>query len=109
MWTISDNSHERNVSIMAIHGAIGSSLAQADEIEPGIWWVARVKVHNDHQRKGLGRELVRRMTDACANRKAREVRVCPGGYNIPEEQQRAFYAACGFMADDDTGVMIWSP
>lgn len=103
------NKSPGQVSCMIRHGEVRASVASAEEIEQGIWWVSRVKVHDKHQREGHGRRLVAAMKAACAEQGADVVQVIPGGYNVPVAQQRAFYAACGFEPVNDDGLMAWRP
>ena len=86
-----------------------TSVASADEIEQGVWWVSRVKVHDRHHREGHGKRLVAAMKAACAELGADVVQVIPGGYNVPVARQRAFYAACGFEPENENGLMVWRP
>ena len=98
-----------NVSIIQVHSEVRNSVASADEIEPGIWWVSRVLVHRKHRGEGLGKRMVARLLALCGGQKASEVRVAPGGYDNDTERQRGFYAACGFVPVDDGGLMTWKP
>lgn len=102
-----ENAGFGNVSVVLVHAEVRNSVANADEIEPGIWWVARVLVHRDYRGHGVGKELVRRMVALCASEGAREVRVSPGGYDNDTERQRGFYAACGFKPEGGDDLMVW--
>lgn len=104
-----ESTYPGHVSVIAMHNDVRNSVANADEIQPGVWWVARVLVHRDYQGKGLGKRLVARMLELCAAQKAVEVRVAPGGYDNDTERQRGFYAACGFVPENAEGLMIWRP
>lgn len=107
-----ERTEPRHVSIVCFHEGVRNSVAQADEIEPRVWWVARVLVHRDHRGKGIGKRLVERMLHHCRmgsevqSPQCVEVRVVPGGYDNDTERQRGFYAACGFKPTDD-GDLVW--
>lgn len=102
-------SYSGHVSVSQIHAQTRSSVAQADESRPGVWWVARVLVHEKFRGQGLGKRLVARMLALCAAQGAREVQVCPGGYDNDTERQRGFYAACGFVPEGNESMMVWRP
>ena len=80
------------------------------------WWVNRVKVDQDDERKGIGRTLVGMLlTSITENHKGGPlvVQVCPGGtYGTPIKKQKAFYLACGFkhVSGKGTGIVLeWRP
>jgi len=100
---------ERNVSVMhTAPGTIRISIANADLIEPGVWWVARVKVDDASQGKGIGSALCAAMKAACAEMGATQVQVCPGGYDGNTKRQAAFYHRNGFEFVDES-MMVWRP
>ena len=112
---LNDNIHVTStpgfVSASWHHQPIGASVAEANEIRPGFWWVCRVKVREGHQGRGIGKALVGAMKAACAEQGAEVVQVAPGGYDLNTARQRGFYAACGFEPDesDPKGPMYWRP
>lgn len=67
------------------------------------WWLARVVVKKEHRMKGLGRKLLDEL-----KKKAKKVKivVCPGGYDITQEEQFAFYRKMGFVETEE-GSMEW--
>jgi hypothetical protein len=80
------------------------------------WWVNRVKVDRNDERKGIGRTLVGMLlTSIIENHKEGPlvVQVIPGGtYGTPIEKQKAFYLACGFehVSGEGTGIVLeWRP
>jgi GNAT superfamily N-acetyltransferase len=99
------------VSASMRHSNVWVSLAEANEIRPGFWWVCRVKVHRGCEGKGIGKALVAAMKAACAEQGAEVVQVAPGGYDGNTARQRGFYKACGFepAASDPKGPMYWRP
>jgi len=99
------------VSASLRHGGFRSSVAEANELESGTWWVCRVLVHENHRGKGTGKTLVAAMKAACEEQGAKVVQVAPGGYDGNTARQRGFYRACGFepKADDPEGMMYWRP
>lgn len=98
-----------SISVLQTHEGVRSSIASADEVTPGVWWVSRVLVHEKFRGQGLGKELLTRLLALCALQGAELVRVSPGGYDNNTERQRGFYAACGFVPADDDGLMVWAP
>jgi len=101
----------QSVSASLRHGMIRPSVAEANEVESGVWWVCRVLVHQDHRGKGVGKALVAVMKLACVEQGAKVVQVAPGGYDMDTARQRGFYKACGFeaTAEDPEGMMYWRP
>jgi len=120
-WNV--NCNDINVSISTWtddDGGYSKASVASASIVDGLWWVDRVKVHDDHHRQGLGDGLVGRLLAALVGlysaeypRKELRVCVCPGGYNTPPEVQQKFYASCGFkiIDTDPMGgvVMEWTP
>lgn len=99
-----------SISVIMVHDEqIRHSIASADEVRPGVWWVSRVLVQEGYRGKGIGKELVARLLALCAVQRAEEVQVSPGGYDNDTERQRGFYAACGFVPEGDDGLMVWRP
>ena len=98
------------VSASLTHGPMRRSVAEADEVEPGIWWVCRVVIHKDHRGKGIGKALVAAMKAACAERGAEVLQVAPGGYDQDTARQWGFYRACGFKdTEEEVGLLVWRP
>lgn len=95
-----------HVSVSIHHQGIRNSIASADEVEPGVWWVCRVRVADAYQGQGVGSRLVAAMLTECTKHGARLVKVTPGGYGADPRRQKAFYARCGFVGDD---LMAWTP
>jgi GNAT superfamily N-acetyltransferase len=75
-----------------------------------IWWINRVLVPKELRGKGIGRELLCRLKGAVTAQGGSGMIVTPGGYDIPQEDQIAFYRACGFEVVREEGVgvlMLW--
>lgn len=85
------------------------------------WWVTRVLVQLPWRRQGLGSTVLLRALQETAKdigdgaaahgAAAQEVWVVPGGYDMDEAQQRAFYLKHGFEPQfrDGGEVLVWSP
>jgi len=73
-----------------------------------VWWINRVLVPKSLRGKGLGRELLRRLKGAVTAQGGKGMIVTPGGYDIPQGDQIAFYRACDFevVREEDTGVLM---
>jgi GNAT superfamily N-acetyltransferase len=99
------------VSASIRHSRIRASVAEANEIRPGFWWVCRVLVDPKVRGEGVGKALVGAMKAACIEQGAEVVQVAPGGYDLDTARQRGFYAACGFTPKrgDPEGPMYWRP
>jgi len=99
------------VSVSLMCGPVRPSVAEANELGRGVWWVCRVLVNEAYRGGGVGKVLVGLMKAACAERGAEVVQVAPGGYDGDTARQRGFYKACGFepAEDDPEGVMYWRP
>lgn len=88
-----------------INGRVSGS-AEADELRPGVWWIARVFVRPEHRGSGLGTRLLASLMTEVTSQGASEVQVAPGGYGADPARQRAFYVAAGFEGDE---LMTWKP
>jgi GNAT superfamily N-acetyltransferase len=65
-----------------------------EDIGSYVWWICRVKVEPKYRRQGYGRALV---DELAKHQRGFAMIVTPGGYDVPKEEQDAFYAACGFV------------
>jgi GNAT superfamily N-acetyltransferase len=90
-----ENSYDGWVSVSIRMGALPVATASIDEM-PDYWWVSRVFVKERHRRKGFGSQCLTRAVELVREKSSKVIIVAPGGYNIPYEQQRAFYARHGF-------------
>jgi GNAT superfamily N-acetyltransferase len=96
-----------NVSISAwvreeSAGCVDADLMVSTDAPP-YWWLARCKVYLKHRRKGVGRQMLGLLAQTVKGR-GFPVVVAPGGYDITQKEQRAFYRACGFV-DQADGTM----
>jgi len=99
---------DTNVSVMLVNDS-GRCVAiadmdrtdQIDADNNDIWWLARLNVKPEYQRKGYGTILIDKLKE---NAKGLRIIVTPGGYNTPFEIQHDFYESCGFV-DQEEGLM----
>jgi hypothetical protein len=77
---------------------MSSFLYNLTHVGEFVWWIARVKVDENYQRMGYGKDLV---TTLASLRKGHVMVVAPGGYSTPQEVQEAFYLSCGFIRQGD--------
>ena len=100
---------DANVSVSFADGPFGIATAAMDfmEFESGekYWWLARVIVKKPYRRQGLGRKLLEELQSRA---KGIKIVVCPGGYDISQKEQFAFYRAMGFVELDNEGGMVWT-
>lgn len=90
-------SSAQDITVSSIDGHRSVATASlSPTTEPGVWWVARVFVRPEYRKKGLGRAVVDKIKAAAQQRGVHKLVVCPGGYDIPQEVQEAFYVSCGF-------------
>jgi GNAT superfamily N-acetyltransferase len=60
------------------------------------------------RRKGVGKALLNLLFKKLHSLGAEWVDVAPGGYDLPQEQQYAFYSSCGFEHDPkQEGRMVY--
>ena len=88
------------VSVSIREGYIGAANASAHLLPEGQWWVARVFVHPRFRRGGYGSQCLIRAIELIREHSQAPVIVAPGGYDIPFEEQQAFYARCGFVGGE---------
>jgi len=77
----------------AIAGFVGCSALDIYESDTPVCWVMALSVSECFRRRGIGRALLSRVEQWCADAGLRDIRVHSG------EQRRdahAFYEACGF-------------
>lgn len=85
------------------------ATAEANEMEDGVWLVARVLVSREGARcKGLGSEVLQRMLARLSAAGATAVLVGPGGYGSNLERLEKFYQKNGFVKASN-GVLVYRP
>lgn len=92
---------ERNVTVTA---TVVGCVCNADNwLDDGAtWMICRVFIATKYRRQGYGTRMLSMLFEELRKRpKARLVTVTPGGYDVPSEQQFAFYKSCGFVDDPD--------
>ena len=107
------HAHGGQVCVLKQHDAIHMSVAECNIYEyKKYWWISRVKVHRDHQRRGLGTQLVKTMVKKVRSITLEGYRivVAPGGYDTDPDALVKFYEGCGFSTvrddgGDDDGLM----
>jgi GNAT superfamily N-acetyltransferase len=80
-------------------------VAEADHIEDGRWWIARVLVQPKEMRgQGVGTAMLKRLIELVKANGCKCLQVCPGGY---DDDPRAikFYKKNGFVPADDKGLL----
>lgn len=92
---MTENSCDGCVYVSVRMGALPVATASIDELDE-YWWVSRVLVREGYRRQGYGSQCLTRAIELVREKSSKPIVVAPGGYNIPYEQQRAFYARHGF-------------
>lgn len=78
-------------------GGIKLSLVEADSIDGVAWDIARAKVADALQGKGIGSKLLQYVIQTIKTKpEAERIQVCPGGYSDRLEDQCHFYEKNGF-------------
>ena len=92
-------SDSKSVCVSASHCGFPAGTAEASQIfwqGDDTWFVNRVLVRPPHRGKGLGKDLVTKLLEETTKRGCKKLVLTPGGYDLPYEQQEAFYLKCGF-------------
>ena len=74
----------------------GCAEASMMDRKTGEWFVNRVFVRKEFRRGGIGREMVASLLSEVTKQGCKKLVLTPGGYDIPYEDQEAFYLKCGF-------------
>jgi GNAT superfamily N-acetyltransferase len=85
------------ISVSVQIGYLCAATAGIDLLPAGHWWVSRVFVKPEHRRKGFGSQCLKRAIELIRKRSSAPILVAPGGYDMPFEEQQAFYARHGFV------------
>lgn len=89
-------SNSQSVCILLNDGGRPAGVAEASNMYDGSWYVNRVLVPHKYRGQGRGRVLVTRLLTEVTKQGCTKLVLTPGGYDIPYEQQEAFYLKCGF-------------
>lgn len=85
-----DKSRSIAIAEMNLMSALDFGL---EDLGSYVWWICRVKVEPKYRRRGYGRALVEELSKI---QRGHPMIVTPGGYDMTQEEQDAFYTACGF-------------
>lgn len=86
----------------------GISIASADRIFDGRWYVSRVMVRENHRGKGVGSKLLNMMIEEIKSRPDKgDIIVTPGGYDGDTKRQFDFYKKNGFVETDKPEMLIY--
>lgn len=101
---------ERNITISAVDGVFSLGSADADKFiqEEGWWYLARLKIKDDHQGHSLGSLLLYKLCEIVKQRGDKGIIVYPGGYGSSPRRLKKFYTRMGFK-QTEKGVMRWQP
>jgi GNAT superfamily N-acetyltransferase len=94
----------QSVSVSLAEGGRPAGVAEASDMCDGSWFVNRVLVPHRYRGQGRGKILVTRLLAEVAKQGCTKLVLTPCGYDIPYEQQEAFYLKCGFRLIE-TGLM----
>lgn len=92
------------VSVSLSENGRPAGVAEASDMYDGSWFVNRVLVPLPYRKQGRGRLLVTRLLAEVAKQGCTKLVLTPGGYDLPYEEQEAFYLKCGFRLIE-TGLM----
>jgi len=85
-----------HVSVNLQVGHVGVANASIDHVVDH-WWVSRVVVKEPFRRQGFGSRCLMRAVELVREMSSEPIVVAPGGYDVPYEVQRAFYARHDFV------------
>jgi GNAT superfamily N-acetyltransferase len=86
----------QHVSVSLHDNGWPAGVAEASDMYDGSWFVNRVLVPQKYRGQGRGKLLVSRLLDEVTKQGCNKLVLTPGGYDLPYEQQEAFYLKCGF-------------
>jgi len=107
MNNIKINSSEFNVSVSQINNN-KLSVASADNMLDGRWWISRVNVQGVEKGKGLGSQLLQKLISEILFYGETNIIVAPGGYHSDTEKQFNFYRKNGFINANEEGLLIYN-
>lgn len=83
------------------------SVANADNLMDGNWWISRVNVNDKIRGKGIGTTLLKRLINEVLTYGETNIIVAPGGYNADTDKQFHFYEKNGFIKTDEEGMLTY--
>ena len=97
---------KESVSVMLVtDGKV--SIASADNLMDGRWWISRVKLQGVQTGKGFGSILLKKLLAEILSFGNTKIIVAPGGYGENTIQQFNFYKKNGFVDTKETGLLIY--
>ena len=83
------------------------SVANADNLMDGRWWISRVNVQDNLRGLGIGSTLLNRMIKEILTYGETDIIVAPGGYNQDTNKQFHFYEKNGFVKTNEDGLLTY--
>lgn len=106
MNNIRVNTSEFNVSVSQVNND-KLSIASADNMLDGRWWISRVNVQGVERGKGIGSILLKKLVEEILFYGETNIIVAPGGYHEDSEKQYNFYRKNGFVNFNEEGLLIY--
>ena len=100
------NASQSSITVSCRHSFSELSVADANQIDFAVWWIARVNVHRKYRGKGYGSKLLNALVDEIFSRGGLRIEVAPGGYGEDPEKQYAFYMKNGFVRDEENPDLL---
>jgi hypothetical protein len=99
------NSSEFSVSVMTVNNG-KVSIASADNLLDGRWWISRVNVQGVEKGKGVGSILLQRLLQEVLKLGQTKIIVSPGGYYEDKDRQFNFYKKNGFIESEESSELL---
>lgn len=106
MNNIRVNTSQFNISISEVNNG-KLSIASADNMLDGRWWISRVNVQGIERGQGVGSKLLNKLIEEILFYGETNIVVAPGGYNEDSDKQFNFYRKNGFVDDNEDGLLIY--
>jgi len=101
-----------NISITALNASGNRCLGVINLDEhpsvPLHWWLARLKVDDRAQNRGLGSQLLNKALDTLERMGVPGLIVAPGGYGSDVGELEKWYCKRGFVKHPE-GYLLWQP
>lgn len=101
------SSTKQNVSISLVEENGKISVASADNLLDGRWWISRVNVQGERG-KGTGSKLLTKLILEVLKHGKTDIVVAPGGYNEDEEKQFNFYKKNNFIETEEPKLLKYN-